>query len=51
MRQLSWEALEEGKSVLKGVEAVGEQLIRAEILLVYVDMQMLGLHDCAEVQV
>jgi hypothetical protein len=31
MLQLSWEGLQEGKSVLQGVEAVGDQILRAEV--------------------
>lgn len=40
MLQLSWEALQEGKSVLSGVESIGDQLTRADVLLNIVDMQV-----------
>ena len=45
MGQLSWEALQEGKSVLAGVEQTGDKLIQAEVLLNTVNMLMLGLQD------
>jgi hypothetical protein len=40
MLQLSWEALQEGKSVLADIEKVGDRLTRADVLLNIVDMQV-----------
>mmetsp|Transcript_49185 Transcript_49185/g.76755 ORF Transcript_49185/g.76755 Transcript_49185/m.76755 type:complete len:278 (-) Transcript_49185:1937-2770(-) len=50
MKQLSWEAMQEGKSVLAESEKAGDRLIRAEVLMKVIDMQMLGLKEAASVQ-
>ena len=40
MLQLSWEALQEGKSVLTEVDTIGDRITRADVLLNMVDMQV-----------